>query len=170
MINLNQVRDIIESCTYSQRNILETGLNVEYSLRDRIARLDPYYRFDQLSSTGTCAELMEYTYQEQDKERLDKFLLNHLDISRSQIKKVILDGQVTVNGKVSTVHHWLKHGDKILYEQKVVVQEPATFDTEPKIIRQVDEYLILEKHTSLNVCRFFTFFFFFHHHPSSHHL
>ncbi|MBT6691112.1 RluA family pseudouridine synthase [Candidatus Parcubacteria bacterium] len=88
---------------------------------------------------------MEYTYQEQDKERLDKFLLNHLDISRSQIKKVILDGQVTVNGKVSTVHHWLKHGDKILYEQKVVVQEPATFDTEPKIIRQVDEYLILEK-------------------------
>ena len=88
---------------------------------------------------------MEITYKEQDKERLDKFLLNHLDISRSQIKKIILDGKVTVNGKSSTVHHWLKAGDEIVYEQKPVVEKPAVFDTEPQIIRQTEEYLILEK-------------------------
>jgi 23S rRNA pseudouridine1911/1915/1917 synthase len=88
---------------------------------------------------------MEFTYQEQNKERLDKFLQNHLDVTRSQIKKIILGGHVAVNGKVSTVHHWLKSGDKIIYEQKEIVRAPVVFNTEPEIIRQTEEYLILNK-------------------------
>ena len=88
---------------------------------------------------------MQFTYQETDKTRLDKFLQGQLDISRSQIKKVILDGQVTVNGKISTVHHWLKNGDEILYKQSASAPQETTFDVEPEIVRQTDDYLILEK-------------------------
>jgi len=87
---------------------------------------------------------MEIIYQEETKERLDKFLLKHLDISRSQIKKIILDNQVSVNDKKTNVHHWLRKGDKIIYnsqEKKV----NTTFSTIPKIIDKNDEFLIIEK-------------------------
>ncbi|MFA6307370.1 MAG: RluA family pseudouridine synthase [Patescibacteria group bacterium] len=87
---------------------------------------------------------MEIIYKDEAKERLDKFLINHLAISRSQIKKIILDSQVTVNDKVASVHHWLRSGDKILYnpqEEKI----NTTFSAVPKIIDKNDEFLILEK-------------------------
>jgi len=87
---------------------------------------------------------MEIIYQSEDKERLDKYLLGHLDISRSQIKKVILAGQVTVNDRETTVHHWLKTGDKINYnpqEQK----KDTIFVAIPKIIDKTDEFVVIEK-------------------------
>lgn len=87
---------------------------------------------------------MKITYQNENKERLDKYLLDHLDISRSQIKKVILTGQVTVNDQEASVHHWLKTGDKIDYnpqEQK----KDTTFIAIPKIIDKNEEFLVLEK-------------------------
>ncbi|MCD4761275.1 RluA family pseudouridine synthase [bacterium] len=87
---------------------------------------------------------MEITYQGDAKQRLDKYLQTQLDISRSQIKKAILSGQIMVNGKESTVHHWLRADDQILYEPKKVIKE-TKFVAEPKIIRQTEEYLILEK-------------------------
>ena len=51
---------------------------------------------------------MEFIYKQDNKERLDKYLQDKLDISRSQIKKAILAGQITVNGQESSVHRWLK--------------------------------------------------------------
>jgi len=87
---------------------------------------------------------MEYTYQEQDKERLDKFLLNHLDISRSQIKKVILAGHVTVNNQAASVHHWLRSGDKINYNPQEQPKETA-FVALPKVIAKTDEFVVVEK-------------------------
>lgn len=93
---------------------------------------------------------MNITYQNENKERLDKYLLDHLDISRSQIKKVILNGQVTVNDKEASVHHWLKTGDKINYnpqEQK----KDTTFVAIPKIVAKTEEFLVLEKPHSLLV-------------------
>lgn len=87
---------------------------------------------------------MEITYQGNEKERLDKFLQSQLDISRSQIKKAILDGQVLVNEKNPSVHEWLKGGEKISYNPKKEKKE-TKFVAEPKIIEQNDEYLILDK-------------------------
>lgn len=46
------------------------------------------------------------------KKRLDVFLVDQLEaISRSQIKKLIENACVSVNGKVAAVHHFLKPGD-----------------------------------------------------------
>lgn len=87
---------------------------------------------------------MEIIYQNTDKQRLDKYLLDHLDISRSQIKKVILNGQVTVNDQVASVHHWLKNKDKITYQTEAP-QKEADFPALPKIIEQNKEFLIIEK-------------------------
>lgn len=88
---------------------------------------------------------MEFIYQEENKERLDKYLLGQLaDISRNQIKKIILNGQITVNEEPTSVHHWLKFGDKIQYNPQAEEKE-ATFIAEPKIIDQNDEFLILDK-------------------------
>ena len=45
----------------------------------------------------------------QDKQRLDKFLVEQLpDITRSQIQKLIKSGDVKVNGEETNVHHFLK--------------------------------------------------------------
>ena len=87
---------------------------------------------------------MKITYQEETKERLDKYLLGHLDITRSQIKKVILAGYVTVNDKEASVHHWLRAGDKINYNPQEEPKE-TKFLAIPKIIAQSDEYLVLNK-------------------------
>lgn len=46
-------------------------------------------------------------------ERLDKFLTTALKISRSQIKKMIEQGLVLINSRITTVHHFLKKGEKI---------------------------------------------------------
>lgn len=87
---------------------------------------------------------MEIAYQGEGKERLDKYLLNHLDISRSQIKRAILSGQVTVNDQIASVHRWLKNNDKIIYNEHETPPE-IKFPAIPKIIDQNDEFLIIEK-------------------------
>ena len=70
---------------------------------------------------------MKIIYNEKEKERLDKFLQTQLkDISRSQIKKLILNGSVKVNDKEPTVHHWLKEGDNIEYTEKKNTQIKET--------------------------------------------
>ena len=59
---------------------------------------------------------MKFKYKEEEKERLDKFLSTQLpEISRSQIKKLIIKKQVFVNNKEASVHHWLKKNDEIIY-------------------------------------------------------
>ena len=88
---------------------------------------------------------MKFIYKEDKKERLDKYLLAQLvDTTRSQIKKIILSGQITVNDEETTVHKWLKTGDKINYDPKTEKKDTA-FVAEPKIIDQNDEFLILDK-------------------------
>jgi len=91
---------------------------------------------------------MEIIYKDENKERLDKFLLKHLDVTRSQIKKIILNGQVKVNNQIASVHHWLKNNDQVVYgpqEEKKETKFPAL----PKIIDKTDEFLILEKPNNL---------------------
>lgn len=91
---------------------------------------------------------MKFTYKGEEKERLDKFLQNKLnDLSRSQIKKIILQEKVLVNNQLPTVHRWLKNGDEVFYDKnkKHALDYVETEIIEPKIIEQAPEYLILEK-------------------------
>lgn len=93
---------------------------------------------------------MKITYQEKNKERLDKYLQTKLAISRSQIKKIILSGQITVNQMSPTVHHWLKPGDIIIYEKKELDQNNPIAKKnnkiiKPRVIKQTDDYLIINK-------------------------
>ncbi|MBU1202667.1 RluA family pseudouridine synthase [Patescibacteria group bacterium] len=92
---------------------------------------------------------MEFIYQEEDKQRLDKYLPDKLDITRSQIKKLILSGQILVNDKAPTVHHWLKPGDKIFYQPKEVEEKNAEFPAEPKIVDENNEFIVLEKPSNM---------------------
>ena len=73
---------------------------------------------------------MKINYQGIEKERLDKYLIQHLGVSRSQIKKIILDGQVSVNERPASVHHWLKPGDKIEQDESVLEVATDKVDTE----------------------------------------
>lgn len=88
---------------------------------------------------------MKIIYTNNDKERLDKFLQTKLDITRSQIKKLILNKQILVNDQESSVHHWLRNNDKIEYKDKPIKIAPTKFTIEPKIIKKTAEYIILEK-------------------------
>lgn len=87
---------------------------------------------------------MEITYQGQEKIRLDKWLESQLDFTRSKIKKNILAGGVKVNDQTTSVHRWLKNGDKIDY-QTVERKFKEDFIAEPKIIDQTDEFVVIEK-------------------------
>ncbi len=93
---------------------------------------------------------MKFTYKNEgdDKERLDKFLQTKLStLSRSQIKKIILQDKITVNGQLPTVHRWLKNNDVVFYDKnkKHAMDYVETKIIEPKIIEQTENYLILEK-------------------------
>jgi len=94
---------------------------------------------------------MKTTYQANHKERLDIFLSQHCpDISRSQIKKFILDGQVRVNDQLPSVHFWLRHNDVITYDLK----DQRSDDTvliEPKIKKATRDYIVIEKPSGLLV-------------------
>lgn len=89
---------------------------------------------------------MKFEYKSKEKERLDKWLAIQLpDMTRSHIKKIILAGLVTVNDQDTTVHRWLKNGDKIDYDDDKSIKKPAGDMIEPLIIEQNEEYIILEK-------------------------
>ena len=61
-----------------------------------------------------------WTATEEDrKKRLDIFITEHAEtLSRSQVKKMIDAKNVTVNGKVVAVHHFLKPGDIVQVESR----------------------------------------------------
>jgi 23S rRNA pseudouridine1911/1915/1917 synthase len=88
---------------------------------------------------------MKLIYEKNDKERLDKYLQEMLDITRSQIKKIILAGKVSVNDKPSSVHHWLKNGDQITFDDTKEKVQPVKFEHEPIIVDANDEFLVVEK-------------------------
>ncbi len=87
---------------------------------------------------------MKIQYKQEHKERLDKYLQSKLGISRSQIKKIILGGQVRVNDQIPSVHFWLKKNDHITYDE--VGQENEDLHIiPPKIKKETADYVVLEK-------------------------
>lgn len=67
--------------------------------------------------------------------------------SRNQIQKLIKDGAITVNGKKVSPHHFLKEGDTITLSSRAERSEARDPDvhTNPRIIAEADEYLIIDK-------------------------
>ncbi|MDQ5970559.1 MAG: rRNA synthase [Patescibacteria group bacterium] len=94
---------------------------------------------------------MKTTYQGEYKQRLDIFLSEqNPDVSRSQIKKIIINGQVSVNDQVPTVHFWLKKNDVIVYDLKNQRLEDTVL-TAPKIKKETADYVVIEKPSGLLV-------------------
>lgn len=99
------------------------------------------------------------TYNEDAKERLDKFLSRTLaGFTRPQIKQMIISGQVLVNGKTVSAHHFLKKGYVISFVKKTVAvkkevaKKPAVSKLiEPKVIAETDDYLVINKPVGLLV-------------------
>ena len=94
---------------------------------------------------------MKFIYKKEVRERLDKFLSKELpEISRSQIKKLIINKQVLVNNKESNVHHWLKKNDKVVYN--IIKKEIAEkSNINPKIIFEDENYIIINKPSGILV-------------------
>ncbi|MFA5126772.1 MAG: RluA family pseudouridine synthase [Patescibacteria group bacterium] len=100
---------------------------------------------------------MQFIYQGKDKARLDKFLHEqNPSLSRSQIQKMIVNNQVTVNQHEAPVHFWLKSGDVIIFEpdKKTATQvTPVKFTKKPtpKIVKKTTDYVVLNKPSGLLV-------------------
>ena len=85
-------------------------------------------------------------------ERLDVYLSEKLDKTRSAIKKLIEDKNVTVNGKVEKAGKTLKEGDEIT----VVLPDPVKLDLEAEnipldIIYQDEDIAIINKPQGMTV-------------------
>ncbi|MBT4722145.1 RluA family pseudouridine synthase [Candidatus Falkowbacteria bacterium] len=117
---------------------------------------------------------MKFTIDEQlTKLRLDKYLTEKIDKSRSQIKKDIEAGLVLINNKKAKVHQFLNEGDvikikaqnskletRILHDDSKKVKIKTVIKNlfakkekmpEIKVIEKNDDYLIIEKPTGLLV-------------------
>ncbi len=92
-------------------------------------------------------------------ERLDAYIAKALDISRSQGKKVIEDGDVTVNGKPGKVSSKIKKTDEIIatIHPPKAMEVPAE-DIDFEIVYEDEMFAVINKPQGLIV------------HPTSHDL
>lgn len=82
---------------------------------------------------------------ENDCKRLDVYLMNELNMSRSKVEKLIKDGNVLVNGKNVKPSYSVKKGDNIEYE---IIEEDM--DVEPEnipldIVYEDDDVIVINK-------------------------
>ncbi|MDH4209544.1 MAG: RluA family pseudouridine synthase [Anaerolineae bacterium] len=85
--------------------------------------------------------------------RVDRFVAERVShLSRSQIKQLIMDGLVTVNGEVVKASHRLEQGDQVLLrtpeaEQVVLVPEPTPLS----VVYEDQDLLVVDKPAGLVV-------------------
>ena len=99
-------------------------------------------------------------------KRLDVFLSETMpELTRSQIKKMILQGMIAVNGEAPSVHRFLKEGEIVeIKEDELQIVAPKKKAIKPKlksvgteifakikIIDDTPEYLVIEKPSGLLV-------------------
>ncbi|MBI5254367.1 RluA family pseudouridine synthase [Candidatus Falkowbacteria bacterium] len=100
---------------------------------------------------------MRMTFKEAEKKRLDVFLAETLGQTRSQIQKIIKSSVVFVNDKQEKANCVLKFGDKIVVndagKQPTTNVKSAVSNnlTQPAIIKETADYLVIEKPAGLIV-------------------
>ncbi len=86
---------------------------------------------------------LEVLYSGEGSKRLDAYLAEQLEITRSHAEKLIVDGFVTVNEKAAAKSHKLKSGDRVC----ATVPEPAPLDISaeniPLEVVYEDEHLLV---------------------------
>ena len=87
-----------------------------------------------------------YIYDDGESRRLDVFLAENAQLTRSYAATLIADGCVTVNGKAATKNTKLKQGDCI----DVIIPEPQEYTVEPEnipldIIYEDEHLLVVNK-------------------------
>lgn len=83
--------------------------------------------------------------EEIEESRLDKFLMEQLDASRSQIQKDIKEGRIKVNGTTVKPNYQIKEGDVLELEEAV---EELTIEPEKMpldIVYEDDDLLVVNK-------------------------
>lgn len=80
----------------------------------------------------------------EDGERLDKYLINHCEMSRSKIKKLIDDGKITVSDRMVKASYMVREGDIIRIDNEDDNQELDVLGEDiPLDIVYEDEYLLV---------------------------
>ena len=85
-------------------------------------------------------------------KRLDLFVCENTELTRSRVKKLIEDGKITLNGKPCKAGDSLKAGDVI----DIVIEEPLKLDLTPQnigieIVYQDDDLAVINKPQGLTV-------------------
>lgn len=99
------------------------------------------------------------TVKQEERVRLDVYLSETLEISRAKVQKMIEGSQVFLNAKLpKKAGEMLKAGDKIeLKDAKIVKEKPEvkkeikSLFGDIKIIKETDEYLVINKPAGLLV-------------------
>ncbi|HHX93594.1 MAG TPA: RluA family pseudouridine synthase [Tenericutes bacterium] len=94
----------------------------------------------------------EFIITDDTGERIDKFLNNKLELSRTYIQKLVKDGNILVNGKKVKVNYRLKLSDKV----NVAIPEPEKIELKPQkmdldIIYEDKDVIVINKPSGLVV-------------------
>ncbi len=95
---------------------------------------------------------MNIEVKEENNLRLDSYLANELDISRSKIKKLLDEDKILVNGKVEKASYKVVLGDNILVNDEL----DFNIDIEPEdipidIVYENDDLLVINKPSGMVV-------------------
>ena len=89
---------------------------------------------------------------ENAKVRIDNYLSDKLDISRSKVQKLIKDGNVLVNGQSVNVSYKVKIGDVIEYSLDLNEETDITPEDIPiDIVYEDDDLLVINKASGMVV-------------------
>lgn len=84
--------------------------------------------------------------------RIDKFLANKLELSRSKIQKLLKEGKILVNGKSTSANYVLKLKDEIAMEDELDFTISVTpSDDEVEVVYEDDYLLIVNKKSGMVV-------------------
>ncbi len=86
-------------------------------------------------------------------ERIDKYLVNHLDLSRSKIQKLLEDGNILVNGKKVSNNYKIEINDiiEIIDTSSTKIPDLKPSFTSLDIVYEDDDLLVINKKSGMVV-------------------